>query len=159
MAAKAKQAAKSLMPYAAAVLLPALLFSTVLASVRISGSSMLPGLHDGDLILCVRHSAPERGDVVVLDAGGKTLVKRVVAMAGDTVSLGADGLLVNGEPVQEPYVMPGEHGAEFGETAVPDGCVFVLGDNRAASKDSRDGSIGFVAMADIIGRMVWKAGT
>jgi signal peptidase I len=109
--------------------------------------SMVPTIEPGtDRVLAnkfiYRFEEPERGDVVVLDdpdGGGKPLLKRVVGLPGDRIQV-QDGLLfVNGERIDEPYLNVDEvpDASVFGPVTVPKGDVFVMGDNRGRSKDSR----------------------
>ncbi len=132
--------------------------------VAVDGSSMLPTLTDGDrLIVRSIGYKPAAGDVVVIDSYinyGKPLVKRVVAVGGDTVDLDPEAgrVLVNGQPLDEPYLAEGT--TEVGDMdfplVVPQGSVFVMGDNRQHSTDSRFASIGFIDVRDILGEAVLR---
>ena len=124
----------------------------VVQPFRVPSASMAPTLEVGDVLLSDRTTAgtAARGDVVVLDGtgyfapssadGGRYWVKRVIAVCGDTVSCcGQDGaILLNGEPLEEPYLPQGMAPStiEF-DLRVPEGRMFVLGDNRSDSTDSR----------------------
>lgn len=141
-----------------AVLAAVLLLRLFVAEpMRAHGDSMEPTIHDGDAIvvdrLTYRFSEPEVGDVVVAHAPdtGQSVVKRVVALGGETIEI-YDGLLRrNGIPVDEPYVDYDQTAGLFwGPVTVPEGTVFLLGDNRRASVDSR--SFGAVAIDEIVGR-------
>ncbi|MBW3570918.1 MAG: signal peptidase I [Gemmatimonadetes bacterium] len=157
----------------------------------VTGASMQPTLLAGDCILVRKgrftgaRVAPPRGTVVVLHlGGGGYVVKRLLAGPGDTVSVRAGGLLVNGTALHEPYVpsasgrgveppgdwhyaflLPEHRTAAYAPTAqgwgplvVPDGAFFVLGDNRGHSGDSR--FFGFVKPEEIVGlprRVVWSS--
>jgi len=106
--------------------------------------SMRPTLEDGDRILLNRLSYhfrdPEAGDVVVFHSpmnAGDDLVKRVVAVSGDTVAIRDGDLYVNGDVVNEPYLLDQDFRGSLPETVIPEGQVFVLGDNRDNSGDSR----------------------
>jgi signal peptidase I len=107
--------------------------------------SMQPTLLEGDRVLINRlvyhFRDPERGDVVVFDSPvqeDEDLVKRVVAVAGDSVAIKGGVLYVNGEPQQEPYLAESPFdGVDMTEGVVPEGRVFVMGDNRNNSGDSR----------------------
>jgi signal peptidase I len=124
---------------------------------RIPSQSMEPTLRPGDQALVFKRSghAPKRGQLVAFHAprGGDILLKRVVAVGGDTVGLEDGVLVVNGRHVREPFV---NHKAidsvYFGPVRVKPGTFFAMGDNRANSEDSRD--FGAVRTSSIIGRAV-----
>lgn len=106
--------------------------------------SMRPTLEDGDRILLNRLTYnfrdPEAGDVIVFHSPvveGEDLVKRVVAVAGDTVSVHDGDLYVNGSAIDEPYLKDQDFAGEYPETTIPPGTVFAMGDNRNNSGDSR----------------------
>jgi signal peptidase I len=117
----------------------------VLEAFRIPSESMVPTLEVGDRVFVnkfiYRFTEPERGDVVVFESvngGEEDLIKRVVGVAGDEVEVRNGTLLVNGEAREEPYLnrnLP--FNDSYGPTEVPEGHVFVMGDNRANSADSR----------------------
>ena len=142
-----------------------LLFSFAARVVVVSGSSMKHTLMHGDRLL-VQSSfyTPSRGDVVVVDGFtryGKPLVKRVIAVGGDTVLIKPEeGLVyVNGQALVEPYLHEGVT-LSAGEAAipvtVPEGTLFLMGDNRQNSTDSRDPQVGFVDERDILGRVLLR---
>lgn len=123
--------------------------------VRVGQDSMSPALDDGDQVLVEHTSAGlRRGDIVVLTApdGSGSLLKRVVAVGGDRVGIDDATLVVNGAAVDEPDVdrtrIDGEY---FGPVLVPPGSVWVLGDNRGDSVDSR--SFGPVLVDSVVGRV------
>jgi signal peptidase I len=117
----------------------------VVEAFRIPTESMVPKLEVGDRILAnkfvYRFSEPERGDIVVfesVDGLDQTLIKRVVGVEGDEIQVRGDLLFVNGEAQEEPYLNQETLSADFyGPTAVPEDHVFVMGDNRGNSADSR----------------------
>lgn len=121
--------------------------------VRVQSASMAPTLEVGDVVLVEPDGGEvERRDVVVVPHPdtGEQLVKRVVAVAGDRVRLEDGVLLVDDEPVCEPSIDPDRIDGVFsGTVTVPEGRVFLLGDDRQSSVDSRD--FGPVAVDDIVG--------
>lgn len=137
---------------------------TVCDPVRVSSGSMAPTVCTGDVVV-VDHLAPRRGlapgDIVTFPspADGGELIKRVVATGGQRVEIADAVLLVDGEPVPEPYVDPATiDGLYFGPVTVPAGSVFVLGDDREISVDSR--AYGPVPVDQIDGRLtgtLWSA--
>ena len=145
--------------FALAVLV--LLFAFCARIVVVSGSSMNNTLTNGDRLL-VRSAlyTPQRGDVVVVDGYinyGKPLVKRVIAKGGDTVDIDLDAgrMIVNGQLLDEPYTAEGTFstGDVTFPLTVPEGTLFLMGDNRQHSTDSRDSKIGFVDERDILGKV------
>jgi signal peptidase I len=132
---------------------------------KIPSESMAPTLKPGDQALVEKiagRDAPQRGDLVAFHQPktGEVLLKRVVAVGGDTVGL-EDGLLVvNRHTVREPYAnTKSQDSVYFGPVRVPAGTVFVMGDNRGVSEDSRD--FGAVPTRELIGRAIarlWPPG-
>ncbi|GAB6933511.1 signal peptidase I [Calditerricola satsumensis] len=131
----------------------------------VDGSSMLPNLHDRDRLivnkLAYRIGEPKRGDVVVvyIPSEDRDFIKRVIAVGGETVEMKNDVLYINGKPVEEPYLKRAKEEAhargelytlDFGPVTVPEGHVFVLGDNRGNSKDSR--LLGPLPLEHVVGR-------
>ena len=141
-----------------------LLFTFVVRVVAVNGSSMVPTLNSGDRLL-VQSSLfqVERGNVVVIDSYidyGKPLVKRVIAVGGDRVDINAETgeVFVNGQLLDEPYIAEATRqkgDMEFPLT-VPEGYLFVMGDNRMHSTDSRYQNIGFIDERDILGQVLYR---
>jgi signal peptidase I len=128
----------------------------VLTPVAVHGVSMEPTVHDGTALVA-RWADPgdlRRGQLVVFrDPQGALALKRVVGVAGDRVAIRDAVLEVNGRPVREPYVDESRiDGTYFGPVQVPAGTVFVMGDNRAPSIDSR--IYGPIAFNRVIGRVL-----
>lgn len=142
----------------------AALISTLLLSVlQISGSSMEPTLTDRNIVVLLRGTSPKRGDIIGFYWNNKLLVKRVVGLPGDIVSMDDVGnLYINGELLNEGYITEesrsqGQYDIDF-PFVVPEEEFFVLGDNRLVSVDSRAEAIGCVRRDQMIGRVfceVW----
>lgn len=146
----------SLVVVAAVAVLIAVLVMPVL---RIYGSSMEPTLTEKDLVVAVKGSKFEPGDLVVFYFSNKILVKRYIAGPGQWVNIDEDGnVYVDDELLEEPYLTE----KAFGECdlelpyQVPDGRIFVLGDHRSTSMDSRSTAIGCVADEQIVGKIVFR---
>ena len=126
----------------------------------VHGTSMAPTLQGGDQVLLSCKSNPERGDIVAVRRDDEVpLIKRVIAVEGDTVYIHPqDGtVLVNGAVLEEPYIQGSTPQKELlGEITIPKGKLFVLGDNRATSHDSRYKDIGLIAVEDIVGVAVFR---
>jgi signal peptidase I len=140
----------------------------------VDGPSMRPNFHTGERVIVNKIlydlREPERGEVVVFHSPfGSDYIKRVVGLPGETVRVSGDTVFVNGQALPEPYIK-GEvdtaaaagrtyNNKDYEEQTVPEGHVFVMGDNRPNSHDSRD--IGFVIYGDIVGRadvIIWPIG-
>ena len=139
-----------------AVLLTLLVNTYVAQATVVDGPSMQPNLYTDYRVMTEKVSyhlhPPRRGDVVVVDRPGEPepLVKRVMALAGETVEVRGGHVFINQVPIQEPWVTYWG-GKDYQPPVVPDGHVFVLGDNRTVSLDSR--YIGPVAL-DLVTRHV-----
>lgn len=144
-----------------ALIICVMLFVFFIRIIDVSGSSMNPTLRDGDkMLVSGLFYKPKVGDVVIFKKDeydpDKALVKRVIATEGQVVNIDFDqGIVyVDGEPIEEDYISELTiNKIDFiGPQTVPDNCVFVMGDNRNASTDSRDKRIGMVDARLIIGR-------
>lgn len=131
-------------------------------SYVVEGSSMDPNMRDRDRLLVEKVSyrlhEPRRGDVVVFRTDDQeVLIKRVIAVPGDTVLIKDHGVYVNGMRLEEEYIN-GRMIAytQIGPLTVPDEHYFVLGDNRNVSRDSRDPTLGFVEADAIVGRALFR---
>lgn len=133
-------------------------------TVNVDGISMVPTLQDNDQLLA-RSIAykPARGDIVVVDgytSYGAPLVKRVIGVGGDVIDIDFEvaEVYVNGELQSEPYIAePTERQFDIKfPLTVPEGYLFLMGDNRNLSKDSRHSEIGFIDERDILGKAFFR---
>ena len=145
-----------------ALLCVTLIFSFAFRIVGVSGSSMVDTLHNGDRLMMVNVGyQPDYGDIVIIRRDTEEpIVKRVIAMAGDSISIDPENETVyrNGELLEEPYLdctTPALYGFT-GPYTVPEGTVFVMGDNRHNSHDSRSDDIGAVPLSHIMGKAVFR---
>lgn len=143
----------------------ALLINLFLAqATRVYGQSMEPNLHTDQRLIVEKVSynrylrqifgfdGPKRGDVVVIsmeDQGGELLIKRIIGLPGDTIEIHDSQVFVNNVPLTEPYLSDITNG-RYGPMEVPPLHIFVLGDNRSYSNDSRN--FGTIPIDDIVGR-------
>jgi signal peptidase I len=128
----------------------------VVEPFHIPSKSMALTLQAGDQVLAAKFAyrlgEPGRGDLVVFEGGGEIAVKRIVGVGGDRVAIKDGVLFVNGRSRSEPYVNRRlVDGNYFGPVSVPEGHVFVMGDNRANSRDSR--VFGSLSEDDLLGRV------
>lgn len=145
----------------AALIICVILFSFFFRLVDVIGSSMYPTLEDADKIIVSNlFYTPKQGDIIVFRKDSykdEPLVKRIIAVEGQTVDIDfARGIVyVDGEALDEPYINEPtmQHLDFLGEITVPEGCVFVMGDNRNHSTDSRDDRIGCVDVGYIMGKV------
>lgn len=147
-----------------AVIILILLFSLVLRPAAVIGNSMLPNFSGGDRVACVHSfSGYERGDVIIISHATRkdeSIIKRVIAVGGDTVDIDfyKGTVSVNGQVLDEPYVNTPtnlSYDMTFPVT-VPEGKLFVLGDNRNGSLDSRSTDIGFINENKVLGKVVFR---
>lgn len=146
----------TLITVAAVAVLIATLWLPVL---QIFGSSMSPTLENGEIIFSVKTADFEQGDIVAFYYNNKILVKRMIAGPGDWLDMDPDGTVyVNNARIPEPYLAE----TAYGETnielpyQVPDGKLFVMGDHRATSVDSRNTAVGCVSQEQIVGKIVFR---
>lgn len=149
-----------------AVVLLAAVFTFAVRPVRVDGGSMLPTLQDGNwLIVSAFDTSPEYGDIVIVTQPNKTstggpIVKRVIAVGGQTVDIDFDNgiVYVDGKELDEPYILEKTYRSfdvQFPLT-VPEGYLFVMGDNRNDSLDSRTTRIGLIDERYILGSCLFR---
>jgi signal peptidase I len=146
----------ALITVAAVAVLVAVLLLPVL---RIYGTSMSPTVDEGNYVVSVKGSSFETGDVIAFYYNNKILVKRVIAKSGDWIDIDAEGnVYVNNELLEEPYLTE----KAFGDCnislpyQVPEERVFVMGDHRSVSVDSRNTAVGCVADEQIVGKIIFR---
>lgn len=146
----------TLITVAAIAVLVATLWLPVL---QIYGNSMTPTLTDGEIIFSIKTSDFEQGDIVSFYYNNKILVKRVIASSGDWVNIDEDGqVYINDKPLDEPYLKEkalGDCNIEL-PYQVPEGKIFVMGDHRSTSVDSRNTAVGCVAEEQIVGKILFR---
>jgi signal peptidase I len=127
--------------------------------LQVVGESMTPLLHQGEIVIAPRGTSFQKGDVIAFYFNNKILVKRVIANAGEWVNIDADGnVFINDEPLEEPYISE----KALGDCnialpyQVPDGKIFVMGDHRSTSSDSRNTAVGCVAEEQIVGKVMLR---
>ncbi|MBP3379945.1 MAG: signal peptidase I [Ruminococcus sp.] len=146
----------SLLVVAAIAVLVSMLFLPVL---RVTGTSMTPTMQNDELIICSKRSNFKQGDIVAFYYNNRILLKRVIGVAGDYIDIKEDGTVyVNGDKLDEPYVSE----LAFGECdielpyQVPDNRIFVMGDHRSVSVDSRSTTVGCIADEYVIGKVIFR---
>lgn len=127
--------------------------------LQVTGSSMSPTLEEGEVLLASKNSNFDTGDVVAFYYNNKILVKRVIATAGDWVNISEDGTVyVNDIAIDESYLVE----KDFGDCnielpyQVPESKIFVMGDNRSVSLDSRNTAVGCVSEEQMVGNVTFR---
>lgn len=143
-----------------AIIIIFILFTFLFRAVGVDGSSMVPTLHDGDwLAISGINFEPRRGDIVVVTQPNdihEPLIKRIIAVGGETIDIDfvTHEVKINGETIDEPYIAQ-PTGRSFDvkfPLLIPEGFVFVMGDNRNNSKDSRASGVGVIDKRYILGK-------
>ena len=154
---------KEFLPYFMIILVVVLIKTFVVSPIRVNGASMDPTLNDKDIMLLdeisYRFSDIERFDIVVVKEEDEYLIKRVIGLPGDTISIQNNKVYINGEVYIENYLEEGLVYDDFelsslGYDVIPDDMYLVLGDNRPDSVDSRE--IGLISKDDVIGKISFR---
>lgn len=146
----------TLITVAAVAVLVATLWLPVL---QIYGDSMTPTIQDGEIVFSLKNSEMKPGDIIAFYYNNKILIKRVIANPGDWVNIEEDGTVyINDRELIEPYIAEksfGDADIEF-PYQVPDGKIFVMGDHRATSADSRHTAVGCISPDQIVGKIIFR---
>jgi signal peptidase I len=151
-----KSTVYTLITVAAVAILVATLWLPVL---QIYGSSMTPTMENGDIVFTLKTSHFQQGDILAFYYNNKILVKRVIACPGEWIDIESDGTVyINNEQIYEPYVTDLSYGDTNIELPfqVPDGKLFVMGDHRSTSVDSRNTAVGCVAQEQVVGKIIFR---
>ncbi len=155
-----KKVLKSTMSSLVVVAAIAVLIATlVLPVLQIKGSSMEPTLYDEEIVVLVKTSDMERGQLCCFSYQNKLLIKRIIGLPGDNITIDEDGYVyVNGAMLEEPYVLErslGECDISF-PFNVSENHYFILGDHRSTSIDSRSSAVGAVHKDQIVGKIFFR---
>ena len=130
-------------------------------------TSMQPTLYENNYIFLSKQAYlfgdPKAGDIIVFHSNLKTengkeklLIKRIIGLTGDKIKISDEKVYLNDEILEEPYTLEPYTAGWVEETEVPQGSLFVMGDNRQNSSDSRDESVGFVKIDKVLGKAVFR---
>ncbi len=145
-------------PLGSAVILAGFIILFVAQSYRVDGISMENTLFHGERVMVdkvtYRFRSARHGEIIVLNVPGSRFIKRVIAVGGDIIQERQGIVSVNGTPIDEAYVT-NKTNMNWGPFLVPEGHVWVMGDNRPRSNDSR-GTVGFLPVENIVGRALFR---
>lgn len=160
---------KNLLEWIRDIVIAVIIAAIILAFFKpiiVQQESMQPNFYSGDYVITSRQAYklfgdPKRGDVIVFkshlyDEKGKqkNLIKRIIGLPGDSVEIKNGDVYINGELLQEKYVAEQGLSGEMEAVTVPEGRLFVMGDNRRVSQDSRSPAVGTIEMESIVGKVV-----
>ncbi|MDY0408040.1 signal peptidase I [Paracerasibacillus soli] len=140
-----------------AIIIALIVRNFIFATSIVDGDSMFPTLKDGERVVFNKFvymiGEPKRGDIVIIQRPHKNYVKRVIGLPGETIEIQDHVLYINGDEYKQTFISNEaiNYTGNFGPIQIPTDSYFVIGDNRAISKDSRNG-LGFIDEEDIIGR-------
>lgn len=151
----------------AAVIISVLILQFIKPTI-VREHSMENTLKENDYIFVSRQAYnlfgdPKEGDIIVFESGllteageDKLLVKRIIAIPGDTIAIKDGWVILNGEPLEEAYTKEGYTATEMDEITIPEGNLFAMGDNRQNSMDSRDSRVGMVDVDSVVGKAFFR---
>lgn len=158
--------------FAFAIFVVILIFTFVLRTVVVKGESMSPNFHDKDrLIISHFNLTPEKGDILVMNSYGlhETIIKRCIGTGGDKIridynenSVEVNGQIISNKYLGEPMINKPTYDQKYAvsrgvyEYTVPEGKIFVMGDNRNGSSDSRSSLVGFIDSEDVLGKVIFR---
>ncbi|MBR7796448.1 signal peptidase I [Virgibacillus sp. AGTR] len=140
-----------------AILIAFFLRTFIFATSIVEGESMDPTLQNGERVIFNKIiyilDEPERGDIVIIERPLKNYVKRIIGLPGETIEINGSNLYINGDKYEQNFLNEEaqRQSGNYGPVEIPEGNYFVMGDNRAISKDSRNG-LGLIEENEIIGR-------
>lgn len=140
-----------------AIIIALFIRSFIFATSIVEGESMDPTLEDGERVIFNKIiyliDEPERGDIVIIQRPNKNYVKRIIGLPGETIEVNSGELFINNDKYAQTFLSEEaqRQTGTFGPITVPENSYFVMGDNRAISKDSRNG-LGFILKGEIIGK-------
>lgn len=155
-----RRSVKSTISALITIVAAAVIVSTMLIPVlRVTGASMTPTLRNDEYVLCSKVSSLKQGDIIAFYYNNRILLKRVIGVAGDIIDIDEDGTVtLNGEVLDEPYISEkalGECDIDM-PYQVPENRLFVMGDHRSVSVDSRSTSVGCIAEENIVGKVMLR---
>ena len=160
---------KNLLEWIRDIVIAVIIAAIILAFFKpiiVQQESMQPNFYSGDYVITSRQAYklfgdPKRGDVIVFKSHlyyekgkQKNLIKRIIGLPGDSVEIKNGDVYINGELLQEEYVAEQGLSGEMEAVTVPEGRLFVMGDNRRVSQDSRSPAVGTIEMESIVGKVV-----
>lgn len=151
---------KEIIPYVIVILLALFIRNFIASPVRVNGSSMMDTLSNGDILLLNKMDKKfKRFDIVVVDIGDTKIIKRIIGLPGESIEYKDNSLYINNkyvEDVTDEVTSDFSLSSLYNYEIIPENHYFVMGDNRNASSDSRNGKIGLINKDDILGTVVFR---